>query len=632
MANVSRAALFLVVLLQAGCAQKSVPLACFDTSPGRGTAFGQALELTVRAHGTAVRAEQLALAGLNGLAEIDPDLSFTRTRDHVRVEVKGKPPFDKNAVGGLGETSWREISAELVRSAARLSGAVDAAPPERIQQVMVDAMLAAHPPQSLPCAGSTSPVARLDFPVEKPAAAGAAPKPVFEAVAHPAPRTRPALRETIGRDFVQMMHTVLRIHLEPVSADRFVADGLAGLSDLDPSLRLDGRPLEPLEWEPAINAAISSSPRLKAQEPTDLFAKMADKALSGLGSGSRFVPVSVQQMAGAGIVGVALDQTQTGGLIIRVQPRSPAARAGLSPGDRIVAVDGVPVGGRTGEEVAARLRGQPQSTVTLTVQLAKTGGSVNIGLVRAYGASIDVDVRDRLVWVTAEAFQQGSVHTIGGAIKKAIPDNGPKSDGMVLDLRGCAGGSLHDLWAAAAMFEPGISPFVLRQRQSWPASPTNGSLAGLGRGVPLVVLVDRYTAGGCELLADHLQAKAGAVGIGVSTAAKAIIQDMLPMGAYGSVRLTTGRIEAADGRRVDGIGMIPTLCTANASTVSEVLAQLDDGRAGQARAAALGSDVARLEQRSHCPASNRAGQSLEQDVARRLLSDPGLYAKARGAG
>ncbi|GAA3395086.1 S41 family peptidase [Streptomyces roseoviridis] len=266
----------------------------------------------------------------------------------------------------------------------------------------------------------------------------------------------------------------------------------------------------------------------------------------------------------------ALDGTYTGvGLsarkagpdrveISRVQAGGPAARAGLRPGDRLITLDGRPVGDRSVSEVVSLLRGgAPGSTVVLGVRRGRTAWTETLRRERL--ATDPVTVRrldDGAVLIRVSAFTKGTGERVRAAVRAA-----PAGAGVLLDLRGNSGGLLAEAATAASAFLDGglVATYDVDGEQRAVYAEGGGDT-----GRPLVALVDGGTMSAAELLTGALKDRGRAVTVGSRTFGKGAVQmpSTLPDGSV--AELTVGHYRTPAGHAVDGRGIVPDLVVRDA--------------------------------------------------------------------
>ncbi|MFC5722707.1 S41 family peptidase [Streptomyces gamaensis] len=276
-------------------------------------------------------------------------------------------------------------------------------------------------------------------------------------------------------------------------------------------------------------------------------------------------------------IGVGLSLRRGAGgstLVDSVREGSPAARAGVRAGDRLRALDGVPVDGRPVTEVVARLRGDPEPPEgpggrPLTAPgPAIPGTPVRLGLERAGRGWERTVYRERLTSesvaverlrgtaggppatrIKVSSFTRGTGERVRRAVREAAP-----GEGVLLDLRGNSGGLVSEAVTAASAFLDGgpVATYDVHGRQR-----VLRAVPGGATGPPLVVLVDGGTMSAAELLTGALQDRGRAVVVGSRTFGKGSVQmpSLLPDGSV--AELTVGHYRTPAGHAVDGHGIVP---------------------------------------------------------------------------
>lgn len=249
-------------------------------------------------------------------------------------------------------------------------------------------------------------------------------------------------------------------------------------------------------------------------------------------------------------VGLWLDAVDGDVQVTGVRPGAPASRAGVHPGDVISAVGGLPARGRTITEVAAALRGRPDTTVE--VRLRRGARTLRLTLVRTVLDVDDVTVSAEpsgMRMIRVAAFSRG----VGGAVRRAV--RGDRDRGVLLDLRGDPGGLLDEAVSTAAVFLDG-GPVATYERHG--ARPERLDAApGGDTTTPLVVLVDGGTASAAEVVAGSLRDRDRAVIVGSRTFGKGSVQEPVRLADGSVIELTVGRYRTPSGRSLDGSGITP---------------------------------------------------------------------------
>ncbi|WP_217142833.1 S41 family peptidase [Streptomyces sp. AC627_RSS907] len=243
--------------------------------------------------------------------------------------------------------------------------------------------------------------------------------------------------------------------------------------------------------------------------------------------------------------------------VTKVRSGSPAADAGIREGDRLRSVDGRKVDGRPVTEVVSLLRGDAEDEPAGTV--------VRLGLERGTRAWTESVRRARLSTdpVTVRTLADGATVVgvasftkgVGAQVRTAV-ERVPADAGVVLDLRGNAGGLVGEAVTAASAFLDGglVATYDVDGDQRALHAAPGGDTAR-----PLVTLVDGGTMSAAELLTGALQDRGRAVVVGSRTFGKGSVQmpSRLPGGSV--AELTVGHYRTPSGRGVDGTGITPDL-------------------------------------------------------------------------
>ncbi|MFJ8018077.1 S41 family peptidase [Streptomyces sp. NPDC096339] len=234
----------------------------------------------------------------------------------------------------------------------------------------------------------------------------------------------------------------------------------------------------------------------------------------------------------------------------KVQPDSPAARAGLRAGDRLLSVDGHAVTGLAVGDVISLLRGEAGTPVVLN--LSRDGADLTETVRREQLQTEPVTVRQLpggITVIKVATFTRGA----GDRVKAAVHD-APPGGGVMLDLRGNPGGLVTEAVTAASAFLDGglVATYDVRGDQRALYAAPGGDTAR-----PLVTLVDGGTMSAAELVTGALQDRGRAVAVGSRTFGKGSVQmpTELPDGSV--AELTVGTYRTPGGRSLDGAGITP---------------------------------------------------------------------------
>jgi carboxyl-terminal processing protease len=239
---------------------------------------------------------------------------------------------------------------------------------------------------------------------------------------------------------------------------------------------------------------------------------------------------------------------------------TPADRAGLEPGDRIVAVDGEPLRGRRLIEVIADLRGESGSAVQLRLLRDERDSPFEVELIRE---EIQVaSVESRLLepgygYVRIAQFQADTGRDFQAALKALERSNAASLDGLVLDLRNNPGGVLlASVDVADSLLEKGM---IVYTEGRLPSSHLKYRASGRDalNGAPIVVLINAGSASASEIVAGALQDHGRATLIGSRSYGKGSVQSLMPLAGDQAIKLTTAYYYTPNGRSIHHKGIEP---------------------------------------------------------------------------
>ncbi|MFR9723857.1 S41 family peptidase [Streptomyces sp. MS19] len=279
--------------------------------------------------------------------------------------------------------------------------------------------------------------------------------------------------------------------------------------------------------------------------------------------------------------GIAVVRTAAGRIeVSEVHADSPAERAGVRAGDSLRTIDGVRVDGWAVTDAVARLRGSDEAAAagpgsTVRVGLERDGRHWSAEIARARLTAETVTVSRDVPGVTrvrVASFTRGSAELLRAAVAAV-----PAGDGLVLDLRGNAGGLLTEAAGAASVFLDGglVATYDVHGEQRALHAEPGGDTA-----TPLVVLVDGGTMSSAELVTGALQDRGRAVVVGSRTFGKGTVQ-MPSTQPDGSVaELTVGHYATPSGRLVDEDGLLPDLLVGPGEDAADSAVTVLGGLAG----------------------------------------------------
>ena len=238
---------------------------------------------------------------------------------------------------------------------------------------------------------------------------------------------------------------------------------------------------------------------------------------------------------------------------------SPAERAGIRPGDRIVAIDGVDAIGAALDKVVRRMRGAAGTHVKLTVKREGTPQLLVFDLAREeiHVPSVAARMLDGdIAYVRVKQFQDHTHDELLAAAARLRKESGDHIMGVVLDLRNDPGGLVDESAEVADEFLSTGTIYTTRHRGET-VDDVRAKSGGAFADVPVVALVNEYTASAAELVTGALQDNKRATVVGANTFGKGSVQAILGLPGGAGLRLTIARYYTPSGHAIQGDGVHP---------------------------------------------------------------------------
>lgn len=296
-------------------------------------------------------------------------------------------------------------------------------------------------------------------------------------------------------------------------------------------------------------------------EPGKLMKTAIDAMLSSLDPYTVYIPeseiedVKMQLMGQYGGIGMLIHQR--GNYVYASEPYEgmPADLAGIKAGDKILEVNGESAEGKTTSEVSSALRGQ--AGTELKVKVERDGKVIEKTLTRReiklkavpYYGLIDNDYG----YIKLNEFTQNASNDVKNAFS-VLKSQNPNLKGVILDLRGNGGGLLNEAVDLVNIF---VNKHELVVQTKGKVASRNSKHytrnAPIDKDIPLVVLIDGYSASASEIVAGSLQDLDRAVVLGNRSFGKGLVQNILPLTYNSQMKVTVSKYYIPSGRCIQAL-------------------------------------------------------------------------------
>lgn len=243
---------------------------------------------------------------------------------------------------------------------------------------------------------------------------------------------------------------------------------------------------------------------------------------------------------------------------------TPADKAGIKSGDYITHLDGKLIYGGTLDEAVEAMRGEPGTSIKLTIVRPGRDAPFDVSITRAI---IDLkpvswEVKDRIGVITISGFSEETGADVVAAVSSIKKSLGGKPLGYIVDLRSNPGGILDEAVAVSDAFLDSGEIVSERGRDKraierwWAERAVPGDVTG---GAPIIVLVDSGSASASEIVAGALQDHHRGLVMGERSFGKGSVQNVLPLSRDTGLRLTVARYHLPSGRSVQEGGIKPDI-------------------------------------------------------------------------
>jgi carboxyl-terminal processing protease len=296
-------------------------------------------------------------------------------------------------------------------------------------------------------------------------------------------------------------------------------------------------------------------------DPAKMIRTGIDQIMKSLDPYTIFVPESqiedirLMTTGEYGGVGALIGQDSLGAYVTDPYEGSPAQKAGLRAGDRIVEVDDRDVSGKTSEEISPLMKGNIGTTVKLTVERPHVKGRIDFNLVRDkirfQNVPYSAKMADGSGYIRLSGFTEGAA----GEVKRALMSLKEQgASGLILDLRNNPGGLLIEAVDIVNLFVPMGKEIVSTRGKSkmWEAT-YSCRFQPVDTLIPITVLVNSGSASASEIVAGAIQDLDRGVIIGQRTYGKGLVQTTRDLSYNTKIKLTTAKYYIPSGRCIQAL-------------------------------------------------------------------------------
>jgi len=234
----------------------------------------------------------------------------------------------------------------------------------------------------------------------------------------------------------------------------------------------------------------------------------------------------------------------------------PAQKSGLTPGDKILEVDGQSAKAKNTDEVSKILKGEPGSTIRLLIEREGTPGPF---IVEVRRENVKIDnipysgmLNDHVGYVKLSGFTQNAAKEVKKAFENLKAEN--NMTGFVLDLRGNGGGLLNEAVDIVNLFvDRGELVVSTKGKETSRNKSYQTTSKPLDLDIPVVVLVDFASASASEIVSGAIQDLDRGVVIGQRTYGKGLVQNVLPLSYNSKLKVTVAKYYIPSGRCIQAI-------------------------------------------------------------------------------
>jgi carboxyl-terminal processing protease len=282
---------------------------------------------------------------------------------------------------------------------------------------------------------------------------------------------------------------------------------------------------------------------------------------SGYLDASDFAQLRTQTDGEYGGLGLSVTMEDGAVKVIAPQAGTPADRAGIKAGDFITHIDGELIIGYNLDEAVEKMRGQPGTTIRLTVVRPGRDAPIQTTITREVIVLRPVtwEVKDGIGVLKLNTFSENAARELRAAMVAVERSLGRRPTGWILDMRSNPGGLLDQAVAVSDLFLERGEIVSQRGRRAGDIERFSARPGDAAGGLPVIVLIDAGSASASEIVAGALQDHHRGLVMGETSFGKGSVQTVLPLSETSALRLTTARYYTPSGRSVQEGGIVPDI-------------------------------------------------------------------------
>ncbi len=306
-------------------------------------------------------------------------------------------------------------------------------------------------------------------------------------------------------------------------------------------------------------------------EPTDS-KKLIEGAIKGmlreLDPHTNYMPAEIfkefeSETAGQ-FGGIGIEISIQNGVLTIISPieDTPAYKAGIKPGDKVVAINGQSTKGFSLIEASALLKGKNGDAVTLTVVRDKSDKPIDIVIVRGQVKVKSIkptNLDPGFVFIRITSFIETTSDDLSAALEKFKKDNNGKIEGILIDLRRNPGGLLDQAVKVSDMFLKDGAIVSTMGRDPKSKEVSYASKKAPYGDVPIVILINEFSASASEIVSGALQDNKRAIIVGEKSFGKGSVQSVIKLGDGSGLKLTVARYYTPSGVSIQSEGITPDI-------------------------------------------------------------------------